>query len=163
MAFFADKEVVEGRAQWRCPGMKSRLGTQYPMDLSESVVVGGTGTVMSARVTEARNRISGQGSAEAEERLHKDWVSHAKGRELSAWAQFEVASPTKKGAYSKAVVDARLALTWKVVGGKETEGATCGRGQPGPTFDGGRYGYRGARRRAIVTFAGDILGCAQKM
>ena len=75
---------------------------------------------MSARVAEERRRIFGHGSTEEEEKSHKGSVIHAKGCELSAWKQFQISPPIKKGAQSKAIADTRWVLTRKVVDGKKT-------------------------------------------
>ena len=106
-AFNAGKAVVKKHAQWWNPEMKSRLGTQARKDPSKPGVADGMEAVRSAWVAEESSRILGLESTGEREKMRRDLVSDAKDRRLSAWKQFELSSPIREGARSKATVDTR--------------------------------------------------------
>ena len=58
----------------------------------------GGGPVICARVAEACNRVSGQGLAAAEERVHSGLAREAKEGESEAWEQFKAFTPLTMGA-----------------------------------------------------------------
>ena len=125
--------------------MESLLDAPFQTDPSESVAVDGMGPAISAWVADGRKRISGQELAEEEEELHKNSVSDAKERELSAWEQFKVSSPIKEGD-PRVYCGYTLGTDVESGGWEEDCGGTAGgRGLQGLRFEGGRHGYSGMR------------------
>ena len=90
LAFVADKEIVKVHAQWWHSGMKGGIDAQARKDPGAQSVADGGGSVLFARVAEARNRVLGQELTEVDERLHADLVRKAKGKELDARGNFKV-------------------------------------------------------------------------
>ena len=60
LAFVVGKGVVKVHAQWWHSEMIEKIDTQSRQDPSEPFAIDGGGAVLSARVAEDRNRVSGQ-------------------------------------------------------------------------------------------------------
>ena len=68
-----------------------------------------------------------------EEKAHVRPVSAAKECELSNWRDFELFQPKKERTPSKAIVDARMAPTWKMVDGeKDAKARLVAKDKQGP-------------------------------
>ena len=75
---------------------------------------------MAAWVAEEFNRILGRDVTGEDGKSNLELVGDAEEHRRSAWNRFKVFSPIKEGGNSKAIVDTRWVLPWKVVGGKNT-------------------------------------------
>ena len=103
LAFVADKEVVKEQALWRHFEMRGKIDTQSGRNASAPFVVDGGGSVLSARGTGGRNRVSVQELAE---------------RELD--------TPVKMGIKTKDVADPSWAFFRKEVDGRQKAKARGG-------------------------------------
>ena len=77
-AFIAEKEGVMECAEWRHTKMKEKLDTQLRKAPSAPFVNGGGGSVLSASVSEERNRVLGQELTALATRVHGDLARKAK-------------------------------------------------------------------------------------
>ena len=100
--------------------MRGKIDAQTRMDPGASCIVDGGGPVLSVRVAEECNRISGRELTEVKGRVHADLARRAKARELDLWNQFMVVSPVKVGAQSEYLADTGRALNRKEVDGLKT-------------------------------------------
>ena len=91
--------------------MQEKIGAQSRKDPGASSVLDGGRPVLSEKVAEKRDRVSGQELTDEGGRAHADLASRAKERELGAWKQFKVYPPAQMRAQTKVVVDSRWALT----------------------------------------------------
>ena len=83
-AFFADKEVVRGPAQWRHPDLKVRRDATRPSAVER------VDDAISAWTTEECICALGQEVTEDEGKFHGGPASAAKERELNDWKKFKV-------------------------------------------------------------------------
>ena len=125
------EEVAEERAQQQTPDLKERW------DSTRASAVEGEGAAIPARIAEGSIRALGHElRGGGEEKSCWDLASAATERELNTWEEFKVFQAAKGCAPSKCIVDARRALTWKMVDGdKDVEARLPARGRQGPNLN----------------------------
>ena len=137
-AFVADTEVARGRAQWRKPELKPRLGG------AQNSAAEGLDAAIPACVAAECNRVLGQELSGGGEQVHDDLALEAKVKELDAWRQRKASEPFNGRDISKAVVSTRWVLTWKMADGRKcVEARPAAKAYRGPDLKDGNVDTSG--------------------
>ena len=148
LAFFVDKEVVKGHAQWWRSEMKEKIDTQTRKGSGAPFLLGDGGPVLSLGVSGECCPGLGQDLTEERERTRVDLVRKADEKGLDVWKHVKVFPPVKMGSQSKDVADTRWALTWGVVEGAKTVRARLvAKGDQGPDLRNGNLDIAGCVSR----------------